>query len=188
MDEILETIAEVGELEGFSREDMSFLPIESLARGFTDSTSSAFRMEIGRNIEFHKKRWNLTSAIRLPHLIATPEEVYAFRLEEWTPNFISTQQIVAPPIIIDEGDVPPSSIDGRIVLIRAADPGYDWILGRNIAGLVTQFGGVASHMAIRAAEFGLPAALGCGEYLYEKLKNAKLIELDCINKKVRPVS
>ena len=40
----------------------------------------------------------------------------------------------------------------------------------------------------RAAEFGLPAALGCGEYLFEKLKHANLIELDCTNKKVRPVS
>ena len=49
---------------------------------------------------------------------------------------------------------------GSIVFIRSADPGYDWLFNRGIAGLVTEHGGANSHMAIRAAEFGLPAAIG----------------------------
>ena len=70
-------------------------------------------------------------------------------------------------------------------MIRAADPGYDWIFGHEIAGLITQYGGVASHMAIRAAEFGLPAAIGCGEVIFERLRNMSWIELDCASKTVK---
>ena len=50
-----------------------------------------------------------------------------------------------------------SSLKGMIIMIPQADPGYDWLFGHEIAGLITMFGGANSHMAIRAAEFGLPA-------------------------------
>ena len=64
---------------------------------------------------------------------------------------------------------------GKIVLIKQADPGFDWIFGRKISGLITQFGGSNSHMAIRSAELGIPAAIGVGEIIYKlvhrKIKN-----------------
>ena len=49
------------------------------------------------------------------------------------------------------------------MLIPSADPGYDWIFAQGIAGFVTMFGGVNSHMAIRAAELNVPAVIGAGE-------------------------
>ena len=39
-------------------------------------------------------------------------------------------------------------------------------------------------MAIRCAEIGLPAAIGCGEILYEKLLSASKIMLDCKNQQI----
>ena len=36
-------------------------------------------------------------------------------------------------------------------------------------------------MAIRCAELGLPAAIGCGEILFDKLKISSKITLDCRN-------
>lgn len=184
VDATLEAIARLGEGLGFTRDDMSFLPVERVERGATDSPTGAVRGEFRRSIEFFKKRWNLTCAIRLPHLVRSPDDVDAFQLEEWTPNFVSTRRVIAEPVVLSDG-VPAGTLDGKIVLIRAADPGYDWIFGHAISGLVTQYGGVASHMAIRAAEFGLPAAIGCGEMIFERLRAARLIELDCTNKKVR---
>ena len=41
------------------------------------------------------------------------------------------------------------------------------------------YGGVNSHMAIRAAEIQLPAAIGVGEAAFKKISQAKVIELDC---------
>ena len=76
-------------------------------------------------------------------------------------------------------EIGPAEIGGAIVLIEYADPGFDWIFGQDIAGLVTKYGGANSHMAIRCAEFGLPAAIGCGGRLFERLSGASVIELNC---------
>ena len=57
----------------------------------------------------------------------------------------------------------------KIILIENADPGYDWIFGQSIKGLITKFGGANSHMAIRCAEFAIPAAIGCGEQRFDRL-------------------
>ena len=75
----------------------------------------------------------------------------------------------------------------KIVLIESADPGYDWLFGLNIAGLITKFGGANSHMAIRSAEFGLPAVIGVGEISYEKASNANLLQIDCKNKIMKTI-
>ena len=183
---LLEAIGALGERLGFDREGMSFVPVERIARGATDSPTGAARAQLKREIEFARKRWQLTCAVRLPHLLASPDELDAFALEEWTPNFVSSRRVTAAPAVLD-GRAAPGDLAGRIVLIRAADPGFDWIFGHPIAGLVTQHGGVASHMAIRAAEFGLPAAIGCGELIFERLRHARLIELDAMHRQIRAI-
>ena len=76
------------------------------------------------------------------------------------------------------------NLSNKIIMLKNADPGYDWIFTRNPSGLITQYGGVASHMAIRCAELALPAAIGCGEILYEKLKSASKVMLDCKNQEI----
>ncbi|EJL6375361.1 hypothetical protein NMR50_003545, partial [Vibrio cholerae] len=67
------------------------------------------------------------------------------------------------------------------------DPGYDWLFGQGIAGLITMYGGANSHMAIRSAEFGLPAAIGIGENLYRRLSQAYKLELDPSNSLIRVI-
>jgi len=42
-------------------------------------------------------------------------------------------------------------------------------------------------MAIRCAEFGLPAAIGCGDVLYRQLVSASGVYLDCAQGHVRPI-
>ena len=69
-------------------------------------------------------------------------------------------------------------------MIENADPGFDWIFTKNPAGLITKYGGMASHMAIRCAELNLPAAIGCGDILFENLKSSSKISLDCKNKDI----
>lgn len=68
-------------------------------------------------------------------------------------------------------------------MIESADPGYDWIFSHKIKGLITKYGGVNSHMAIRVSELGIPAIIGAGNF-YETLKTNKKISLDCMNQKV----
>ena len=107
------------------------------------------------------------------------------RLPLGQPNFITHKSVTAPVTILRTGETPP--IDGTIVLTESADPGFDWIFSHGIAGLITKFGGANSHMAIRCAEFGLPAAIGCGERSFSILSKAKVVELNAGNRSVRPV-
>jgi len=79
-------------------------------------------------------------------------------------------------------------LSGRIVLIEKADPGFDWLFSHNIKGLITQYGGIASHMAIRCAELSLPAAIGCGALVYKFVTESNSIELDCSSRQIRRVS
>ena len=72
-------------------------------------------------------------------------------------------------------------IERKIVVIEKADPGYDWIFAKHIGGLITKYGGVASHMAIRCAEFEIPAAIGCGDKYFTYASEHKNLYIDCKN-------
>ena len=87
-------------------------------------------------------------------------------------------------IIILKEDTDPKDLKNKIVLIEGADPGYDWVFLHGIKGLVTMYGGAASHMTIRCSEFNLPAAIGCGESIYLEIKKRKSIIIDCKSKKI----
>ena len=75
-------------------------------------------------------------------------------------------------------------LKSKIVCIENADPGYDFIFSNDIKGLITKFGGSNSHMAIRCYEMGVPAAIGVGSQLFEKVKNKNFISMDCDTQKI----
>ena len=79
-------------------------------------------------------------------------------------------------------------LKGAIVCIKNADPGYDWLFSFGIAGLITAWGGANSHMAIRAAEQGLPAIIGAGEILYSRWSGASALKIDCASHRVEILS
>ena len=175
LSDALKAFVEWGEETGFSRDDLSFLPVGAIAVG-KDLGSLREQMEKGR------EGFTLTRAIRLPHLITEPSDIDIVRMPLGHPTFITGKSVTAPSLPLSAGDVP--DIDGNIVLIESADPGFDWIFSYDIRGLITMYGGANSHMAIRCAEFGLPAAIGCGERLFETLTKAPVVELNCAARKV----
>ena len=83
------------------------------------------------------------------------DDVDEFLITDVKPNFITMKKSRAEIIIEDY--LQSSSLEGKIVLIEKADPGYDWIFGKNIKGLITLYGGANSHMSIRANELNIPA-------------------------------
>ena len=50
----------------------------------------------------------------------------------------------------------------------------------------TSGGTEADNMAIRCAEFNIPAAIGCGASIYDQLADKNMIEIDCAGEIIRP--
>lgn len=117
----------------------------------------------------------------LPSLLTDASDFQGFERQMNVPNFV-TLKSAQGPIYMTLGTPPPA---GSIILTPEADPGYDWLFDHKIAGFVTQYGGANSHMAIRAAELGVPAAIGVGENYFNKLSAMTTIELDCANQTIR---
>lgn len=182
----LSCIARAGRVMDLSTDDLSFLPVWRLLHLAVETPSPAERTDLQRTAAIARKRHELSLALKLPHLIFEPGDVSAFAIEALRPNFVTRTRTIGPGRFLKAGaGVSPEQLAGAVVLIENADPGYDWLFAHRIAGLVTKYGGVASHMAIRAAEFKLPAAIGCGEAIFNPLVSAPRIELDCAAERVR---
>ena len=126
------------------------------------------------------EQWHRTAqALELPPLLVERNDIFAYERHPSEPNFVTRGRVVAEVINLADSSADNSDLKGLIVLIPQADPGFNWLFGHSIAGFITMYGGANSHMTIRAAELGLPAAVGVGRALYDRLAGAKVIELDC---------
>lgn len=187
LSDAIELIAKAGELLGFSREELSQLDVKSIFRCEIEDIKQT--QKIWKNlIKSRNQERMLNKKISLPPIIFSEKDFNIILYYAAKPNFI-TQKLVNGLITdLDEIDIKQNAdIKGKIVLLESGDPGYDWIFTRDVAGLITKYGGVASHMAIRCAEFGIPAAIGCGELIYNSLKTASSVVLDCKSDKIIPI-
>lgn len=125
----------------------------------------------------NKRQYDCARMLKLPSVIVKPEDVYCFMLLEEEPNFVTLKKIRAE--VVREEDISAADVKGKIVFIRSADPGYDFLFAKQIGGLVTQFGGANSHMTIRCAELNIPAVIGAGEKNYMTWEYASILSVDC---------
>ena len=176
---ILELLEEWGKNHDISKEELSFIDFSELLKKNKTSDDVEFMKIINDSIKDGKKSYQITERILLPSLISEVSDLFVVPLLIGEPNFITNKIISEDAVRISGKDVDPEIIDGKIVLIENADPGFDWIFTRDVKGLVTKYGGANSHMAIRCAEFGLPAAIGCGEQIFLKLEKSNKINLNC---------
>ena len=183
----LEIIAHWGAQIGLSREELSFLTIQdildaaSVARGRSQEQYLRDKSLIG------SEGYQVTLALRLPYVIESPEDVSVVPLLLNRPNYITDKTARGPYVFLSGYNERPSDISGKIVLIERADPGFDWIFSYPLNGLVTKYGGANSHMAIRCAEFGLPAAIGCGEQLFDLVLRSPAVEINCAEGRIAAV-
>ncbi|WP_421209558.1 PEP-utilizing enzyme [Aeromonas enteropelogenes] len=169
---------------GLSRDDLSFLEIERLLALLTCPMLDDLDRQLLNEVNHSKSRCEDASLIKLSHLLLEPSELFVAPIHRALANFIGQQCVEAPLLVLSANARASQSLSGKLVCIENADPGYDWIFTRGIAGLITKFGGANSHMAIRCAEFGIPAAIGCGEQLYGRLQTGTKGVLNCRDKSV----
>lgn len=180
--DILQLVQEWGRQYSLGKDELAYLTIDDvLSSALTNG--SDIGAELRMMIEQAKAQYQQEEHVILPELIADVSSIEHVSFVVSRPNFITQKRVLGKPVVLD-GNQGGEHLRNQIVFIESADPGYDWIFMHHIAGLVTKYGGAASHMAIRCAEFGLPAAIGVGSR-FEQLKSQALVEIDCANHSIR---
>ena len=176
---ILDLVSEYGANQGLTKNQMAQSDIQTFVKAYRESLDlkKHLLLDIERGEEISKE----SASIWLPPLILNSGDIGCFQLPSLTPNFVTQKTVTGHSIYVSNGDM---SLNGKIVLIESADPGFDWIFLRGIEGLITCYGGANSHMAVRSKELNIPAAIGVGATTFEFLKKSNVIFLDCVNKRI----
>ena len=125
----------------------------------------------------------INSVCKLPYLITTNSDFFVASILISKPNFITEKKVISKTYNLRK-EQNTNAINGKIVLIENADPGFDWIFNYKIKGLVTKYGGVNSHMSIRCLELNIPAAIGVGDESFDKLILGDKVILNCKENKI----
>lgn len=185
---ILEIIAKYFSEYNINREEASNFDVEEILNFYYSIEKDDFEGYLRDIISKRNEDVFLSHSLRLPQVITNSSDLKIIPFQVSQPNFI-TKLSVESDIFYLKSINDLREINGKIVLIENADPGYDFIFNYDIKGLITMYGGANSHMAIRCAEFNLPAAIGCGEQIFDSLKNrTKKIILDCLQNKINKIA
>ena len=83
-----------------------------------------FKDELLRVIKKNKELHKITSAIKLPPIIDSKEDIFYFHKLDAEPNFITQKQIKSEATALKSSN---ENLSNKIILIENADPGFDWI-------------------------------------------------------------
>lgn len=180
----LELMVLWGKYHQLDREQISYIPVQRILAGFSQTGLQNEYLHLSEQL---KVRHSITQSLRLPYLISTLADVDVIPLLKSKPNYITKNKIRAGLVRLNGDRHEPEQLKGKIAVIESADPGHDWIFMTEISGLITKFGGANSHMAIRCAELEIPAAIGCGEQIFNAVSQAESCLLDCGNEVLKPL-
>ena len=182
LSDVLEIISQLGSELGFSKNELAYLDIKTILNSKKLSLQKIKELW-KKKIIFNQKQKDVNNLITLPPLLFNKNDFNVIEYYSANPNFITEKSITSNVHVLKE-NINNNDFSGKIIILENADPGYDWIFSSNPSGLITKYGGVASHMSIRCSELDLPAAIGCGEIIFENLLNSSKIILDCKNKEI----
>lgn len=175
---LLDIIVRLGELIGIDKEDMSYLEIQDL-----DSYHS--RDSYVMTIEARRNMYHAYSYLVLPDVIINVGDIDVIDIDEEIPDYLTDKCVSGEIAYYDEGhDV---DVTGKIVLLSKVTLAYDWIFTKDIKGIITKKDTKDSRIAKRCKELNIPAALGCGEKLFNSVLMMKRIQLDCGNNKISEI-
>lgn len=163
LSDLLEAIAAAGASRGLSRAEIASIPITSI---------------LADRWEPNAESWHLS----MPDVLTPSLSLSFVEIGTEEPTFAGTGAFSGSPIVINRDFLPTEPPARRVVLMESAEPGCDWILSSGLGALATAYGGSASHMAIRAAELGIPMAIGCGLETLNRLAGATNVLIDADRK------
>ena len=186
IDLIFKNLTNFGKKYNISNDDLSYVKIQKILDMYFNLSNYPTISNLKRHIKENKKEYLANKIINLPDVIKSPRDLYVRIKESEKINFISNKTIIAKVIVYDKNKVV-NKYNG-IVCIENADPGYDFLFNKNIKGLITKYGGLNSHMSIRCSELNLPALIGVGEKNFTDIIKCKMLNIDCISKKIELIN
>lgn len=121
LSDTLELLAQLGKSFGLSREDMSHASIQRVMEAY--SSAEDLEVVLRASICEGKRLEQKAVGITLPPLLWEEKQVYSFFMPDNSPNFITQNRCSAETVLLPSD----ASLEGKLVLIREADPSYDWI-------------------------------------------------------------
>lgn len=186
LSDALSMIVRWGAYHGLSRDDLSYIDWPAIAKSLTQPVMDDVDRHYLDITETARRSMAAAHAFRLGHIIFEVRDIYVATLNRSVPNYVGIGEASGTVVQLEPNTPTSINIKNMIVCIENADPGFDWIFTKGPSALITRFGGANSHMAVRCAEFGLPAAIGCGDQIYQRIVSAVGVELNCAEKFLRP--
>ena len=183
IDMIFDNLKLISKRNNISINEIQHLDIQVIKEMYYSINTRDVSNILKKNIENNIENYEINKFIKLPEVITKSDDIYTHIENKSKINFIGDKTTNSEIIFIKKIENP-KNYNNKIVCIENADPGYDFLFNHKIKGLITKYGGANSHMTIRCAELNIPAAIGVGNYQFEKIKKEKKIFLDPINKKI----
>ena len=162
--------------------EISYIDIKFILNLYYNLDNQNISDKIKQISNENKKIYKFNLKIMLPEILSSYQDIYSYSENINKVNFVGNKTVILNTIFYKKEIK--TKLKNKIVCIESADPGYDFIFNENIGGLITKFGGANSHMAIRCAELGLPAAIGVGSLLFKNITDAKIISLNPSSNKI----
>ena len=186
IDLIFDNLTKLGKRYNIKIEDLSFIKINKIMEMYFNLTTDKNIESLKRHIEENKNEYNANKNIFLPDVIRDCENLFIQFKNFDKINFISSKSITSKIEKFNKQKIKKNY--NCIVCIENADPGYDFLFNKNIKGLITKYGGLNSHMAIRCSELNLPSLIGVGEKNFNKITSHKIININCKEKKLNYIN
>lgn len=180
---VLEMIRKIGAITDVRVDDLSWITVDEFRSITAEDTPAQIKKRFEELAAQRKVTYRNNRVVLLPEVVLSGRSLDIVPVYEARPNFITSKKVEGEIVLLEEDA--DADITGKIVVVTKADPGYEWIFTKKIKGFITKYGGAASHMAIRCAEFDIPAAIGCGEKIYDYVSKLDYIEMDCRNGSIK---
>lgn len=182
IDLIFLELTKIFESLNINKNNICFVNIKDILNLYNNFNHYYVIDEIKKIIKINKKNYQLNKTFNLPSIINSSLDMIMSTEPNVLPTFISTKVVNAEKVYLRKNFN--INFKNKIILIKNADPGYDFLFTKNIGGLITLYGGPNSHMAIRCNEMDIPAVIGIGTEKFQNLLKFKNICIDCRRNKI----
>ena len=186
IDYVFENLSIFGKKFNISNEDLSYIKIGKILDMYFNISNYSTIDNLKKHIAENKREYESNKNIHLPDVIKTSKNLYIQYKNFNKINYISNKTIISKIINYDKNNIK-DNYNG-IVCIENADPGFDFLFNKNIQGLITKYGGLNSHMAIRCSELNVPSLIGVGEKNFDNISKHKMIKINCTEKKIELIN